>query len=416
MRYRIEIDESRVFIISTFFTTKRLEAITMIRFFYYIATIITIITMIAILTPLARAQDDVIMINVSYKVVLDPATGTRPPGATNMNINNAVTRMNTLMQSYSRGYQFRLIEIVDVGGLGVTTGPGRWFNTNFFDSEMVLYNGNWIGQGAAWKLEMEADAEANPATYVWRDNAINIYITNNFGGGTSSFPESFRIFTPPGTAAIQLDDREIVIIDNGSAQNGPLHLHEIGHYFDLYHTQGDICGECADAEEFFPPAGTAAIQLDDNVRDTICRTIPGDDGIEDTLPDLECWTQDQIANFTYIQAYATLSPEERNNVDDVFFNIMSYHAASGRLTELQLDKWANTANISRLNVVDGRTFTVQPEDSGFSLPLIIDSALPGDIVLFKPGIYDVTTPMTISKPMTLRATREGGVIIGGSGS
>jgi hypothetical protein len=335
-----------------------------IRLMTYIATI----TVLTIAFPsLSRAQG-VITINLSYKIVLNPANGSRPPGVTNADIDTAIAAMNALYDTYFRGYRFQRVDpITEVGGMGDMTGPSRWFNTDFFDDE----------NGSDWKDDME-EAARSDARYRWNDNAINLYITN-WGGGIN------------GKGKCSFPGDHIIIINGNAASSGSLQLHEIGHYFDLCHTQGCSCNKC------------------DPVKTGECHTEPGDDDIGDTLPDLECWTRDQIANSAFRQNYASLPALLQNLVDDVFLNIMSYHVVITRLTERQLDRWAHTANDDRRNVCSGRTLFVE---RGESVQGAVNAANPNrsDIVLLSPGAYN--EPLVIIQPVTLRVTRGGPAAIG----
>lgn len=326
---------------------------------------------------LAVNAQGLIWIDVSYKVVLNPATGLRPPGVTNAGIDEAIAEMNALQETYFRGFRFRRVDpITDVGGLNqFSNSPSQWYSTDFFDVD-----------GA--KDQMEAAAVANPGQYAWNNNAINLYITNGICGGICSFPGG---------------GDDIIIIGACSDADGGLHLHEIGHYFDLCHTQGCPCGSC------------------DATKSGTCHTTPGDDGVDDTLPDLECWNQNNIALNTYGSLYGALSAGQQNQVDNVFFNVMSYHGSFIRMTELQLDRWTNTANNARAGVVDRLSIFVGKygilffELGNSVFPFItvqggVNVAPAGSVLMVKPGAYNET--MTISKPMSIRATRAGVVTIG----
>lgn len=339
-----------------------------------------------LLSPISRkAQDDgVITIRLSYKVVLNPANGTRPPGVTNADINTAVNGMNDLMRGYFRGYRFQLVEILDVGGMSnPPTGPSVWYDTDFFNTT----------NGSVWKDQMEAAAMADSA-YLWRANSVNIYITNGICGGKCSFPG---------------DGDNIMIFGGCSDDAAWLQLHEIGHYFSLCHTQGCVCG-CVGSDP--------------------CGGIPGDDGIADTLPDLSSWNRDQIANNSFGQPYAGLSAAQQNQVDDVFLNIMSYHnsacglgAPVARLTDQQLDRWAHSANLDRVAIRTGRTIFAQstapsggngsPASPYNTMTNAVGSAASDsapDIIILRPGSFN--QPLTINTPVTLRATHQGAAAIG----
>jgi hypothetical protein len=222
---------------------------------------------------------------------------------------------------------------------------------------------------------------------------MNLYIVNGFCGGSCAFPQ---------------EGDNIIVIGGCSTDDGPLQLHEMGHYFSLYHTQGSTCSNC----------GSGPGQCN----------APGDDEIADTLPDLECWDQDQIAlNWTSEENpprnYDALSAGEKVTVDNVFFNLMSYHGNKDRLTEQQLDRLTDTANSSRRGVTSGRTWFVDvnrgffpPGDGSSILPfnslgtgVAVANPNGGDVVLLRAGIYG--EPQTITKSVTLRATRGGDVVI-----
>lgn len=333
--------------------------------------------------------DDVITIRLSYKVVLNPADGTRPPGVRDADIDRAIAEMNALEQTYYRGYRFQRVDpVIDIGGRGDLTGPSRWYNTDFFDRD----------NGVRWKNEMEDEAMRNQVIYVWNAIAINIYITNGICGGICSFPE---------------DADNIIIVGGCADGDGRTQLHEIGHYFSLFHTQGRRCGCC------------------DLTRIGECNTEPGDDEIVDTLPDLACWNRDDIANWTYRTSYAALNSFQQELVNDVFLNVMSYHeSACGqnvvttRMTEGQLDRWTDAAKFFRSDVVDGQTWFVDPSLGGgfggggysvvpfrsIALAVFVADSVGGDIILLRPGALNET--ITITKPITLRATRAGTAVIG----
>jgi hypothetical protein len=331
----------------------------------------------ALLSLAAPVHAQFIEIRLSYKAVLDPATGLRARNFTDAQIDQAIAEMNQMHAAYGRGFRFvRADAVWNVGGLGDTTGPGRWYGVNFFDSN----------NGGVWKDQMEAAAR-NDARYVWRNDMINIYITDGINGGVCSFTD---------------EGDNILIIGAGSAGDGELHLHELGHYFGLYHTQGAFCAGC----------GTGP---------GMCN-VPGDDAISDTLPDLPCWSQDNIAVNAFGQSYGNLTSDRQQQVDNVFFNVMSYHASpTPRLTERQLDRWTDFASNQRRAVCSGRTWFASEEGCLFpngdsTCGLFVGAyrwsyqaedrcnAAGGDIITLKPGTFDASF---LDKPLTLRATRAG---------
>jgi len=348
---------------------------------------LVLIASLFLLIPVRMKTQDggVITIRLSYKVVLNPANGARPPRVTDADLNTAVNGMNGFMRDYFRGYRFQLVEILDVGGKSdPPAGPSMWYNTNFFDPN----------NGEAWRDQMEAAALNDPTAYQWRNNAINIYITNGICGGICSFPD---------------DPNDIIIIGDCSDANASLQLHEIGHYFNLCHTQGCPCAGCTGN-----PSSASA-----------CNNGPMSDGIADTLPDRQCWTQDNIAQNAFKQNYNQLTPAEQQQVDDVFFNIMSYHGNTSRLTEQQLDRWSQSANLDRVAVRTGRMIFAQsgapsggngspsnPYNTVTAAAARAASDPAADIIILRPGSFNQT--LTINTAVTLRATRQGAAVVGSS--
>jgi hypothetical protein len=356
--------------------------------------IILLVSAVALLGG-SWAQAQFIYINLSYKIVLNPADGSRPPGATDEIINGAVERMNAVLASYQRGFRVRLIDpITVVGGAGDTTGPSKWYSVDFRGDDPV----------GIQKDQMESDARGD-VRYHWNDNAINLYINRGTSGGVCSFYLLFGL----------VERDFIVIVGAGSAWNGDLQLHEIGHFFNLCHTQGCTCDTCGEAGDCL---------------------LPGDDLVDDTLSDLACWDQNEIARRNFNNRdYSQLNPGEQARVDDTFYNLMSYHgpvqgAVTDRLTELQLDRLTDTITDHRRFATTGRVWFVDRQNgcalqngtaacrAGLGGPydhLIdgLDQANPagGDIVLIRPGSYNERLT-AFAKPVTLRATRQGPVTIG----
>jgi hypothetical protein len=300
---------------------------------------------------------------ISVKFILD-ANGNMPAGG-NMTtlaaVTNEIATANQILDGTGRGYRFQLIEILALINVS------QWFNVDVF----------------ANKTALESAAESNPTTYAWRTTAINVYINGN--------PTNSAVCSFPSTG----DD--VIFVGQNSLL--PVLIHEVGHFHNLYHTQGQFCAGCT---------GAGAC------------TSPGDDLIADTLPDVACWTQNQIAMNAFGAAYTNLNSAQQRQVDDVFFNVMSYHPTLNRFTSDQLDRLTDASNGTRINVATGRTWFVDRNntcifpngDSGCVLggggpfktvAAGISAASTGDIVLLRPGKYN--EPMTITKPVTLRATR-----------
>lgn len=332
-------------------------------------------------TFLFSSHIDAQEVRLSFKVILDETTGNRPFYATETYIDDAVLFMNNIMSKYDRGIYFSREATIQIGGVNHPI-SNEYSDIDPFDDSKP-------------KERLEADAEANPSAYFWRQNRVNIYLNSGGSGGICSFPEG----------------DEIILI-GGVNGDGSLLMHEIGHFFNLCHTQGCTCGGCDDDDA--PPT---------------CMTVPGDDDIDDTLPDLACWTQDDIAQFSYSQNYNQLSNARKERVDDVFFNLMSYHTITGnpRLTPDQLDRWANSIWFynNREAVVRGEPIFVNINNSCplpsscFGTPnLEFDTFNKGygrvnssqDVIILREGSYNATNT-TYSKACLIYATEGGNATI-----
>jgi len=305
-------------------------------------------------------------VRVSVKVVLD-LLGNRPAGG-NLSTDEGIRNSITNANRKLAGF-------------------GRGYQMNLIEiRDLPLHAELELMTECEAKDTIKAAIKTNAASYLWVPDAMNIYVNAGISGHGCS-----------GGYA-----EPIVQVYTGS-----IGLHEPGHFFRLCHTQGCGCAWCED-----------------------CPPPPGDDGIDDTLPDRACWSQDEIALFSYAQTYDQLMPAQQILVSNTFNNVMSYHGTNGGtltiLTSGQLDRMADTANFYvSSNIVNGFTRFVDRNNGcapagssacvlniGGPFPTIaggIASALPGDIVLVRVGHYN--EPMTIRKAITLRATR-GNVLLG----
>jgi len=236
---------------------------------------------------------------------------------------------------------------------------------------------------------------ANPPLFGYRANAVNIYINNFATSGSCSRPAN-------GTTTFL-----------GRNIYRALVAHEVGHFFDLCHTQGCECDGTTDADP---------LKL-------ICLTQPGNDNLDDTLLDLDTWTMDQVTfmQFGFNYSAPEVSDAQRRQVDYTFQNLMSYHLPDplpdgtanpyNLLTEDQLDRYGNTANNQRRAQVSGTSWFVAASGAdapgrGLSsaTPLRTVAAALGfvnsadDVVLLRSATYSAP-PGVIAIPCTLRAAR-----------
>ena len=157
----------------------------------------------------AQAQ---IVIRLSVKAVLNPATGFRQSGVSEATFSNTVAGMNAQLASFGRGYQFQWNgTLINVGGLNqYATGPSQYYDVDFHASPSL-------------RLQMDSDAQADPAAYAWSSSSVNVYVTR-YGGANwnvCSFPANGSIIIVNGV--------------NGYSSSNTVQ-HEIGHYFNLSHT------------------------------------------------------------------------------------------------------------------------------------------------------------------------------------
>lgn len=315
--------------------------------------------------PLFRAHAQ-LEVRVSVKFILD-TNGMRLPGgklSTDDQIRNSITNSNRRLASFGRGYQLNLIEIKDLPGHSDLYPLSQCETTDA------------ITQGV----------QNNPAEFLWRDDAMNIYINNAEDGHGCS--------AGLGGVIVQ-------------SYLGSIGLHEPCHFFHVCHTQGCGCAEC-----------------------NVCQELQ-DDGLADTLPDRECWTKDDISTNWFHKVFDNLNPAQQASVSNTFNNIQSYHVRNGGsgtvLTSDQLDRIADSANLlAASNIVSGLTQFVDRTNgcanpNGLSNCILgiggpfrtvangIGHAHVGDIVLLRSGHYN--EPMTLSKALTFRATR-GDALVG----
>lgn len=355
-----------------------------------------------LLIPSAALASPYIEIKVSVKVIVDPFTLARPtiePGSTEVvnftRVDSMIYRANeALLSGTWRGYRFVLDQFEAIGfycpALSCSNeNPSYYFGDQFSTDESLL--------------AFETAAMAHSA-YLWRYDAVNVYVNQGKGNGAvSSFP-----FAPNRSHHVTVVGSEAFDPDFSPNFLATLFHHELGHYFDLAHPNAKTTAQCCDiAVLCFPEDG---------------------DGIEDTLPDNPCYDLESLSLFRYGVYYAALNAAQRDSIDNIWTNNMTYMHPSqnygvtimDRLTEKQLDRWTDTANGVRVWVASGRTRFVEPclgcGGSGTSTDPYGSvfqghlNAVDGDILLLRPGLYDEA--LILDKRVTLRATRTGPAMIG----
>lgn len=340
-----------------------------------------------------------IWVDCSFKAVRNPVTGQRYYAFTEADVDATLGEINRILASYERGYRFRRAgAIQDVGTVGDCNGPSKWFYVDLRAKSWTGACGSWTN---SWDnfTQMEYEARfSNSVAYAWNSNAVNFYITAGYGpvGYTNGQP----IGAIAGNAAYPDDGGWMIAL--GSVHAPQLILHEFGHHMQLPHTQGG-CAGCSNPNNCFSTNGYWV----------------GDDGIADTLPVAAgdfCFTNQNfvaLANFNLL--YTNCSALQKQQVDDVYFNLMAYGFGRDldRLTPLQLDRWTDYANGTRRPEFSGLTrfvsITGNNANSGLTstaskrtvLNAVTSSAIGGgDIVLLRPGNYN--EQITLNRRVTLR--------------
>lgn len=338
------------------------------------------VLLFVVATALSGARAQTIEMRLSVKVILHPTTGVRPSGITDARIRESVTNANTWMTRYSRGYRFRLDEILDIGGptQGGISGPSQFYG---LDND-------------AFPTNFQSIVNADPRFLV-RSDRVNLLSYTDYlsSGGGGACP----LIGNDGTAATRITCRIAFGTDPWTL------CHELGHFFGLNHTFGGCeCPGCTN------PSGDG-------------------DGLADTLREASCFTRDQIAQENFFTAYTDLTAGARLLVDNTYGNVMSYHSFSreaGIMTVLQLDRIADIANSTRNPFVTGRTLFLSPSgldgiNLGFSSSAPrrtfanstnLTSSAGTDIMLLRPGNYPET--LTFRRPVTFRTPMNGSANLG----
>lgn len=210
----------------------------------------------------ALAATAYVPVRISIKFIL--SSGGSRPATGNLNtdaeINGEFDWGNTILTSNMSEFRIEKIQFLDLAGVS------QHYNKT---------------ASSANRDALRADAIASPGTYLWRTDAINIYINGATGSAIGKFPP----------------DNDIILMNQNCGNTPSCILHEIGHNLNLMHTHQD----------------------------------GGADGCSDTIGDNSSWTRDQIAQNAYGKTYANCTAGEKDNVDLVFNNIMSYHTSEPQL-------------------------------------------------------------------------------------
>src|SRR5688572_7487213 len=229
-----------------------------------------LITLIAaFLASSARAMEpDAVAVRCSVKFILSP-TGALPEGRwrTDAEVRETFDKANAVLETSGANWTLILTEV------------GR----SQAASDFYTFS-------ARNMRALETAAMADRDGYIWRDDAVNIYVANTItdAGGVCSLPQSGP-------------SRHTIVINSVSILGGSEGwLHEIGHYFNLLHTHdGDLVADTI----FDPP-----------IPEPFSRSTHDDSFI----------------------ASARESGATVLDTDNVLHNVMSYHCDPQVLTPLQI--------------------------------------------------------------------------------
>jgi hypothetical protein len=289
-----------------------------------------------------------------------------------------------------------------------------------------------------------AAVRSNREAFCYRTNMANLFVVwPGYAGGQGFFPSGDH------------DNNNIFFVS--SIDDVALFLHEFGHYSNLHHPFASVESIQKDA------LGTEVPDLADtppDAWDINTASIPEDSFASYT--NAIRWNQLSAAMF-HTTNYAGLGDDQRLYVRQMAFishltysnevltadhrlpqldtsavttmmkiweNIVSYHKGQDPdernwiYSEMQLDIMSDTFRSVRNKITTGKTQFIggnRPDvstavgSSQNSFTNVADAVAAaasggGDILILRPGNYNET--MTIAKPLTLRATRDGSVSLG----
>lgn len=328
---------------------------------------------------------------LSAKVILGPSDTWPGPDSgldrTNLSSPEAIRRQvdiaNRILRNSGLSAQVFLTGVETIGGLAAPDITGKWFNVNVRDSDN--------------RSSLENDAYPD-RRYRFYGNAINVYINNSTSSGVCSIPGDF------GFLDLDDDDDDILLLGQGAPDDTV--LHEMGHYLGLYHTQGSNCASCGE----------------DGKQPGDC----DDDDVTDTIKDSDCWANpDVIARNNFGIGYGALNPSQRWQVDQVFWNVMSYHQSDQTnawnevLTPGQIERLGHYTNSDRRATASGDVWFVkadgddsddgdEADDAFRSVTHAVIEArdrnpASQNLLLIRPGTYREEGVLTIRQPITINA-------------
>jgi len=281
---------------------------------------------------------------VSVKIFTDE-NGNRPNSAFDSRIQGLIDDYNDRLKVFGRGLQLELTEIVQLDA-----NLNAWFDRT--------------ARSGANRQALQDVATSFPDFYAYRANSINVYINNSSSGICCGGGNGLIFMGAPSSTSSTM-------------------FHEIGHFMGIDHTQGEGCNGCCPD-------------------DLGCCNLPATDHVSDTILDVACWTRDEIATVNYGANDADITASQRGQVDNVWFNLMSYHQndlPGLRLTQGQIDRAGGVSNSERDNIA-ANYFRFVNSTAGSdanpglspllpirSLAIAVSAAGTSDTIAFSAGTY-----------------------------
>jgi hypothetical protein len=296
----------------------------------------TTLALLCLALPASATAEAVIPIRISVKVILDES-GSRadPPGpfTRDEDIRARFDWANGILADQASEFRLELVEIRDLPG------QSGYFHASVDDLQTDLVD------------EIHTAARLEETAWLWRDDAINVYVTGVPGGGISGGHH-----------------RPILVM--GQSGSWKLLLHEVGHNLSLQHTSvEDFCS--------------------------------------DTLADDPSWDHGRVARENFGQEYDQLAPNQQALVDQTYYNVMSIShgdQVSNRLTPCQLRKMRGMTDltwyVSRVPVYVDDDVTQGTGHWPFPYPdlhvAVATEDLSGKTVILDAGSYLLDAPLEVT--------------------
>ncbi len=222
-------------------------------------------------------------VRVSIKFILD-AGGNRPAFGqlnTDAEIDAEMDWANAILSGVKSEFRIREIQFVDLAGVS------QWYSSSASGTN---------------RNNLRTAAQADPATYRWRTDAINIYINGGTGSAISDFPPN----------------NNMILMNQGCGNTPSCILHELGHSFSLLHTHEPCC--------------------------------TNQDYCADTLQDNSSWNnKDQAAQANFGLNFNQLNASQQDQINLLWNNVMSYHTNEPQLrfSACQMNRTSDTNDSDR---------------------------------------------------------------------